>query len=978
MYDLFRFIVLRPAEPADPADIITVDNASELQTRLQEARASDHPRQEMRRVANEFMLTDSFVANSNQISFGSGLDAFSTRLAAHPPEGVESLNEAILSSFNMDASILASDSSLESDRVRLGDSLMSAKAGDPPAGADLSLLQRNLRLINLVQRIAIGDPRLAEPGRITAALQAPILLPSGLFPIPAAQNAAADQGGTQDHPGNGALEEYRELEELYQYLSTIEPRDFNQFDAQPETPETPPDAIDNTALFSEVRSLRKLIEQRVTSDLASDLTSMRAGLVTPFSLKTTVLDRFSPGANNALQRSAIDLTQTALPTAVEQVTRKLSKLAPIAGTVAMEHSNVALIGGQLILKDNLPDMRVMGAAGEPGPIALPSTHGSVQPVGVGDLLVVKQQIMGYQAGEVAFIENILQGEIHSRSVRRSETTEESILTERENLSEEERDLQTTERFEMRRESEQVASMDGKLRSPAYGGLLEFDSSNDSPVHGSQQVAERQASTYGKEVTSRAVSKITERVRTQVMRRTVREFEEKTSHEYNNAEGAGHVIGVYQWIDKVYQAQVYNYGRRLLYDIVVPEPGAFLVQALARAQAEGRELIKPEPFTLQPNEISEYNYGYYAAKYEVAGLEAPPQLYQIVSDIIDVPDGPHYSTKTLKINIPAGYEALAGSAIQTNHYFNFDKDWLIELTVGQNWRRRDSSNQGYLNWSFQLAGEVLQVPVTLKCSNARLFSYAISITCRRSESTYRKWQLRTHDAIRQTFERQKAEYEERLANLEAAVRVGALGQTTTQKHALMLDELKKSCISIFTYQYFDAFNGIKLVDQTDPVSGKKVAYAQIRLPEAEAQGKYIRFFEQAFEWEQMMHQLYSYFWGRKDHWIGSVTREDRDPEFADFLKAGAARVVVPVRPGFEQAILHFMETGEIWNGGDMPEINSPLYVPLLDEIKAHTQAQGSETPYGPPWKLRLPTSLVMLRPDGSLPAWREENGEWIPG
>jgi len=62
----------------------------------------------------------------------------------------------------------------------------------------------------------------------------------------------------------------------------------------------------------------------------------------------------------------------------------------------------------------------------------------IKPIGVGDLLVVKQHIVGYEPSEVAYIENVLKGETHSRQVRRAETTETSVTTERENVSEEER------------------------------------------------------------------------------------------------------------------------------------------------------------------------------------------------------------------------------------------------------------------------------------------------------------------------------------------------------------------------------------------------------------------------------------------------------------------------------------------------------------------------------------------------------------
>ena len=48
---------------------------------------------------------------------------------------------------------------------------------------------------------------------------------------------------------------------------------------------------------------------------------------------------------------------------------------------------------------------------------------------------------------------------------------------------------------------------------------------------------------------------------------------------NNVAGGGHIAGVYQWVNKVYQAQMFNYGIRMMYDFMVPEPAAFLISVL---------------------------------------------------------------------------------------------------------------------------------------------------------------------------------------------------------------------------------------------------------------------------------------------------------------------------------------------------------------------------------------------------------------
>jgi hypothetical protein len=184
--------------------------------------------------------------------------------------------------------------------------------------------------------------------------------------------------------------------------------------------------------------------------------------------------------------------------------------------------------------------------------------------------------------------------------------------------------------------------------------------------------------------------------------------------------------------------------------------------------------------------------------------------------------------------------------------------------------------------------------------------------------------------------------------------------------IIASELRKQCLTLVTAQQFDAFGALEI---------SKHGQAQPNLARTASQMPYIRFFEQAFEWEHILYFFYPYFWGWKTAWNKRMFLDDVDPSFADFLRAGAARVVFPVRPGFEAAVIHFLETGEIWNGGPPPDISSSLYVPIIKEIQEATGAPGDETPVGEPWLIDLPTTLVRIRPNNDLPTWKKVGEDW---
>lgn len=116
-----------------------------------------------------------------------------------------------------------------------------------------------------------------------------------------------------------------------------------------------------------------------------------------------------------------------------------------------------------------PSQPVQGLAGPANPLVGTLdpldkliTAGSMRSVGVGDLLIVKQQIKRYEAGEIAHIANILKGEHNDHRVRRATTTEQTTLTETEQTKEEERDLQSTEHFDLKNEIEKTTKTDASL------------------------------------------------------------------------------------------------------------------------------------------------------------------------------------------------------------------------------------------------------------------------------------------------------------------------------------------------------------------------------------------------------------------------------------------------------------------------------------------------------------------------------------
>jgi hypothetical protein len=95
---------------------------------------------------------------------------------------------------------------------------------------------------------------------------------------------------------------------------------------------------------------------------------------------------------------------------------------------------------------------------------MPSGHGNIRPVGIGDLLLVKQHVLRYEGGDLAHVENVLKSEHLSRDTRRLERTETTIVQETETTKEEDRDTQTTDRFSLKRETSDTLKTDASFKA----------------------------------------------------------------------------------------------------------------------------------------------------------------------------------------------------------------------------------------------------------------------------------------------------------------------------------------------------------------------------------------------------------------------------------------------------------------------------------------------------------------------------------
>lgn len=629
--------------------------------------------------------------------------------------------------------------------------------------------------------------------------------------------------------------------------------------------------------------------------------------------------------------------------------------------------------------------------------SVPTTAGSVQPAGVSDLLIVRQRLRRYERGEIAHIENVLMGEFSERSHRRTQTTDTLVFQETETTNEIERDLQSTERFELKNEASRTIQEDtqaqaGVTVTGSYG-TVQVTATGAFSYERSIEEATRSASIFARDVAKRAVDRVQERVLERRSTRTVLEIEEIAKHGLDNTKRDQHIVGIYRWVDKVYEAQIVNYGRRLMLEFLAPEPAAYYRVLQQNRAAKGVTRQPPqEPMLtlddgsrvrLRPELIKWPDIQALAALYDTTDIAPPPAESVVVGGAIEVPhtDQDHDTEASLEnpgvwlqtegatkvsseIKIPSGYVAThaawsgdqlayvrksplerdaegGGSRRHWSAYLNF----TTRVSVGSGTFDRDGETE--------VQGFTDTLPVAVITSAAGLV-VTFRVVCQRTPELLSRWQVQTYKAIMTAYQARMAEYEELIARAQVESGPQIQGRNPAQNRDIERTELKRASISILTAQHFDLFGAI-----SDPAQDDVSKYPLIDFEEVAAEGQYVQFFEQVLEWNNMTYVFYPYFWGRRQNWPDLLDIDDTDPLFTKFLKAGYARVQVPVRPKYETMVLYFLSSGQIWREADDAPVPQP-YLPLIEELRTQT----SEDFLPGPGKVSLRKDLATATGEGT--------------
>lgn len=392
------------------------------------------------------------------------------------------------------------------------------------------------------------------------------------------------------------------------------------------------------------------------------------------------------------------------------------------------------------------------------------------------------------------------------------------------------------------------------------------------------------------------------------------------------------VDYYQLIRK-WRVDLLRYGVRMTYDLNIPEPGLALLQKIMQIRSIDRFLARPFSFELRPIDLNHKNWHQYAAKYHATGVPAPPQETLVLSQ--------QMRHKWTKDEAKYDYWGSIEFEVDSKYEVNWFTPYLSPTPFPDHLGPADKFINSVVTDNSWIKGHSGKVQIVYRMKWLENAHVVVQLEVKLREQAFREWQLAAWQAIRDSSESAHNSVRRRLQTFRDALEgeIGSQDPLTLRK--IEREEVMKNVLRWMIGPSFDFLRSGMPVSTRDlyepdasvkPISWKRTL----------AYGELIRFLHQAVEWENMIYFLYPYFWTDPGRWQDKLDLDHPDFLHRVFLKAGSARVVLPIRPGFEKEFSQLIELGEFGShSGDHP------YVTIAEEMRNFANTNYPNTPSANP-------------------------------
>jgi hypothetical protein len=394
------------------------------------------------------------------------------------------------------------------------------------------------------------------------------------------------------------------------------------------------------------------------------------------------------------------------------------------------------------------------------------------------------------------------------------------------------------------------------------------------------------------------------------------------------------VDIHQLI-RDWRVDLYRYGLRLTYDIVVPAPGIDLLANVDELRRIDHQLGQTFTFTLLPSDITRDKWASLAAQY---GADVPPPDPEtlLLTQEFTYPqrnetDAAPPRFDPLEFDLPAGYVVRQGSflaflTLYGGGHFNVPEGG--EPPIGHN----GPELRSYSVVLDQFVGRSGHVTV-LMFSNGLQSGWAqATLLVAQGDEGWRSWQNTAWAAMRKGAEDLWTQQQQDLQQRRSQIAEDLANWDPLTLRRMEREEVMKTTLKwIFGPAFSLTPSDVLSLYGGDPGGMDRLEPSGLT-PEQWASvmgfGEFIKFLHEAIEWESVLFFVYPYFWDSPRNHALKLFLKHPDDQHQQFLRGGAARVVLTVRPGFEESFTRLFETADP-NGHLDP--NHP-YLTIAQEIK----------------------------------------------
>ncbi|MEB0140177.1 MULTISPECIES: hypothetical protein [unclassified Undibacterium] len=601
----------------------------------------------------------------------------------------------------------------------------------------------------------------------------------------------------------------------------------------------------------------------------------------------------------------------------------------------------------------------------------PTDKAAMRVCAIGELKMVRQVLLRYEAGELAQLENIMPGE--RRETRRSSASGQQHSDTSQQHTTELNDEQAEEaRNSLSKQAQQAIA-----EQISVNKYTDFDTSYGPPtqvkLNGSWTEWSKQGKNPGSDeetefarnILEKSVSRVTRNVRQVRASGSYVRTEDSVTSTVDNSTSTNKLLCAFRWLNKIFRASVVGHGHRLMIEIMLTQPAASLRQRQLRDQTDNFDM----PVSLAGNGINSFaqispdNYARLAAAYGATDVMPPPAAQKYLSATL-------CNGERKSLRVPAGYcvnqvfltyvseaaDANSPTILIGREKFQASDDPTKTRTFGED----DTIALCVLAHAATPAVPApapaaapavapssvpapsaddpalapVAVPEQMPGAPIEVLANVI-IACEPSPALFDAWRIQTYETLLRGYQQQ----------LEQVRRAPKVAPPNTRKQ--IRQQLRQACTRLLSQ---------RAAALCVPAAGANDAPASANLIDPWE----IQFIAELFEW----HQMSAHFYAVSDTVTLQELSSCDDSAWAEFLHADMARILLPVVPAQEAVLLYYLSSGQRWQGqAELAPVDS-VNAALVLELK-RMQAAGPTHPAHADWEIIVPTTMQIQDTDFSV-------------